>query len=311
MGHSVYANGMEISAKSSEGKSIACFPDVCFTPPQAPPTPPGVPIPYPNTGMASDTTKGTRTVKIAGKEVMLKDKSHYKTSYGDEAGCTPKKGVITSKIKGKVYFTAWSMNVKFEALNVVRHMDLTTHNHGSNSNTAPWVHTASMTTAFQPGGKCENMEHLRLRPYKPACEDTPGGAQQTGHHLIPGRCLRETANYNHDHAPVICVSRGNQYQGSHQLCHEKFDPVELDHFEKNKPFTYATARKTAAESAGGAMNPPRELDDKEKACVEHQLDQYYTADKPGCTDSTVLRASAKPGKAVPAPTSPGAPAGAP
>ncbi|RON22545.1 hypothetical protein BK663_26065 [Pseudomonas lini] len=57
-------------------------------------------------------------------EVMLKNRSYVKTSYGDEAGCAPKKGVITSKIKGKVYFTSWSMDVKFEGENVVRHMDL-------------------------------------------------------------------------------------------------------------------------------------------------------------------------------------------
>ncbi len=37
--------------------AICAFPDVCFTPPQTPATPPGVPIPYPNTGMASDTTE--------------------------------------------------------------------------------------------------------------------------------------------------------------------------------------------------------------------------------------------------------------
>lgn len=148
MGNQVYANDREVSCKSAGGKSIACFPDVCFTPPQAPPTPPGVPIPYPNTGMASDTTNGTRTVKITGKEAMLKDKSYFKTSSGDEAGCAPKKGVVTSKIKGKVYFTSWSMNVKFESENVVRHMDLTTHNHASPpGNTMPWTYADRMASA--------------------------------------------------------------------------------------------------------------------------------------------------------------------
>ncbi|CAH0131634.1 MULTISPECIES: PAAR-like domain-containing protein [Pseudomonas] len=147
MANQVFANNMEISCKAADGKAIACFPDVCFTPPQAPPTPTGVPIPYPNTGMAKDTTKGSRTVKISGKEVMLKDKSYFKTSYGDEAGNAPKKGVISSKIKGKVYFTSWSMDVKYEGKNVVRHMDLTTHNHGSNSNTAPWTYADRMSFA--------------------------------------------------------------------------------------------------------------------------------------------------------------------
>ncbi len=147
MANQVYANNMEVSCKSAAGKSVACFPDVCFTPPQAPPTPMGVPIPYPNTGMSKDATNGTRTIKITGKEVMLKDKSYFKTSYGDEAGCAPKKGVVTSRNKGKVYFTAWSMNVKFEGLNVVRHMDLTTHNHASQpGNTPPWMYADEMAS---------------------------------------------------------------------------------------------------------------------------------------------------------------------
>src|SRR5881394_3532443 len=110
MSNEVYANGMEVSCKAAAGKSICAFPDVCFTPPMTPATPPGVPIPYPNTGMASDTTDGSKTVKISGQEVMLKNKSYYKTSMGDEAGSAPKKNLITSKIKGKVFFQAWSMD---------------------------------------------------------------------------------------------------------------------------------------------------------------------------------------------------------
>ena len=130
MGNSVYANGMEVSSKSMGGKSICEFPDVCFTPPQTPATPIGVPIPYPNTGLAGDTTEGSTTVKIGNQEVMLKDKSNFKTSTGDEAGAAPKKGLITSKTKGAVFFIAWSMNVMVEGENVVRNLDMTTHNHG-------------------------------------------------------------------------------------------------------------------------------------------------------------------------------------
>jgi hypothetical protein len=137
MANNVFANNREVSCKSGEGKSICAFPDTCFTPPENPATPPGVPIPYPNTGMDSDTTDGSKTVKITGKEVMLKNKSYYKTSYGDEAGCAAKKGVITSVHRGKVYFTSWSMDVKFEGENVVRHLDLTTHNHASQGPNSP------------------------------------------------------------------------------------------------------------------------------------------------------------------------------
>jgi hypothetical protein len=147
----VYANMMEVSCKAANGKSVCCFPDVCFTPPP----PSGVPVPYPNTGLASDCTDGSRTVKISNQEVMLKDKSYFKTSTGDEAGCAPKKGIVSGKIKGKVYFTVWSMDVLIEGENVVRNLDMTTHNQASvPSQTAPWPYVDEATT---PGiqNKCK------------------------------------------------------------------------------------------------------------------------------------------------------------
>jgi Domain of unknown function (DUF4150)/GHH signature containing HNH/Endo VII superfamily nuclease toxin 2 len=148
MANDVFANGREISCKSGSGKTICATPDVCFTPPENPATPPGVPVPYPNTGMASDTTSGSKKVKISGKEIMLKNKSYFKKSIGDEAGCAAKKGVVTSVNRGKVYFIAWSMDVKVESENAVRHLDMTTHNHASPlANSPPWSHidTANIT----------------------------------------------------------------------------------------------------------------------------------------------------------------------
>ena len=141
MANDVFANNMEISCRAASGKSICAFPDVCMTPPENPATPPGVPVPYPNTGMASDTTSGSSTVKISGQEVMLKNKSYFKRSTGDEAGCAAKKGVVTSVNMGKVYFTMWSMDVRVESENVVRNLDLTTHNHASQGpNTPPMAY---------------------------------------------------------------------------------------------------------------------------------------------------------------------------
>jgi len=151
MPSTVFANNMEVSCKAAAGKTICAMPDVCFTPPENPATPPGVPIPYPNTGMASDTTDGSKTVKIGDKEVGLKDKSCFKKSMGDEAGCAAKKGVITSKNMGKVYFNSWSMDVKIEGENAVRHFDLTTNNHASQTgDTPPWPYVDSMSVDDDP-----------------------------------------------------------------------------------------------------------------------------------------------------------------
>lgn len=156
MANQVFANAMEISCKSASGKSICASPDVCFTPPQTPATPPGVPIPYPNTGMSSDTSNGSTSVNISGKEIMLKNKSYFSKSTGDEAGCAPKKGLVTSKNTGKVYFNMWSMDVKVEGENVVRHLDITTHNHASMpGNSPPMPYTDEMATGAGPDAQAE------------------------------------------------------------------------------------------------------------------------------------------------------------
>lgn len=162
MSNQVYANMMEVSCKAANGKTVAATPDTCMTPPP----PPGVPVPYPNTGLASDCTEGSTTVQISGQEVMLKNKSYFKTSSGDEAGCAPKKGVMTGQIKGKCYFNSWSMDVLIEGENVVRHLDLTTHNHASFVGNSPaWPYVDE--TAMKEGGAC----HDDVEREKDACKD--------------------------------------------------------------------------------------------------------------------------------------------
>jgi len=217
MSNQVYANGMEVSCKQAAGKSICAFPDVCMTPPQTPATPPGVPIPYPNTGMASDTTDGSTSVQISGQEVLLKNKSCFKKSTGDEAGAAPMKGVMTHKNTGKVYFNAWSMDVKAEGENVVRHLDLTTHNHGSMpTNTPCWPYVDEMDVFLQigpcgtevtneraacngcapsgPGDPCKSEDCQKARkcmlaPFDGGKAGVPNAYKccegQTGHHIVP------------------------------------------------------------------------------------------------------------------------------
>lgn len=129
MGCKVYCNGSEIACKGGANKVIAEFPDVCLSPPSPPAGP--IPVPYPDTSFSKDMKSGSKTVKIKNKEVMLKDKSYYKSSpLGDEAA-TKSFGanVISHNITGKTHCVSWSMDVKIEGKNVDRHMDLTTSNH--------------------------------------------------------------------------------------------------------------------------------------------------------------------------------------
>jgi len=120
MGQTTSSNGRGIAHKGSGGKTIV-FPDVCKTPIG----PAVVPIPYPNIGMSSNTSKGPKSVKTDGKMPMYKT-AKYKTSTGDEPGVL--KGIISSKIKGECEFLMYSFDVKFEGKNVCRLGDPLWHN---------------------------------------------------------------------------------------------------------------------------------------------------------------------------------------
>ena len=120
MPSTTFANGRGIAHKKSGGMSIA-FPDVCKTP-----TPGGpVPIPYPNIGKSSDTTKGPKKVKSDAAMPASKG-AKYSMSAGDEAGSAG--GVASSKIKGECEFMMYSFDVKFEGKNVARMGDPLFHN---------------------------------------------------------------------------------------------------------------------------------------------------------------------------------------
>jgi Domain of unknown function (DUF4150) len=127
MSANVFANGREVSAKKDANMSNAAMPDVCLSPPSPPAGP--IPIPYPNFAKASDTSNGTRSVMVGGAEAGIKNDSNYKASNGNEAATKSLgMGVMSHQIQNTCYFAAWSFDVKFEGKNVVRHLDMTTHN---------------------------------------------------------------------------------------------------------------------------------------------------------------------------------------
>lgn len=227
MANDVFANGREISCKKADGKTICEFPDVCFTPPENPATPPGVPVPYPNTAFAKDTAEGSKTVKISGEEVMLKNKSYYKTSTGDEAGSAAKKGMITSTNKGKAYFISWSTDVKFEGENVVRHLDQTTNNHASpNANgSVPMINQDGTAPPVQ-------RQPCIVGTYDEIRNQCPEGHQ--AHHIVPdytartGTRVQGMAGQNRipnmpsfGGGPSICLEGHARTPGSaHNIAHQ-------------------------------------------------------------------------------------------
>ena len=121
MGQTTFVNSRGVAHKGSGGMSIV-FPDVCKTPSPAGP----IPIPYPNIGKSSDTSKGPKMVKTDGQMPMVKS-AQYMMSTGDEAGSAGG-GVVSNKIKGECEYILYSFDVKFEGKNVCRLGDPLFHN---------------------------------------------------------------------------------------------------------------------------------------------------------------------------------------
>ena len=180
----VFANGLEVACKAQANKVIAAFPDTCFTPPQTPATPPGVPIPYPSFGMDSDTDNGTSTVKIGGETITQKNKSYYSKTTGTEAGCAPKKNIITSVNTGKEYAHAWSNDVKADGEPVSRFSDISSNDHAS-----PVGGTPPFPKVGTPAGMVSDTLKCLIGSYDDIvakCNKQGGEA----HHIVPDKCYR-------------------------------------------------------------------------------------------------------------------------
>ena len=209
----VFANGLEISAKAQGCKVIAAFPDTCFTPPQTPATPPGVPLPYPDFGQDSDLTSGSGTVKIGGEEISQENSSKYSKCSGDEAGSAPKKGIVTSKNTGAVYAQKWSMDVKVEDKGVVRFSDIATSNHSSNPGDSP-----PMAIVGKPNPSMSDCAAIlakfgmKVHPYKDAHKEC--SSSQQSDHILQNACFQNSRggeaistvqDYKMNSAPCVCL----------------------------------------------------------------------------------------------------------
>jgi 5-methylcytosine-specific restriction endonuclease McrA len=145
---------------------------------------------------------------ISAAEVMLKGKSYFKKSAGDEAGCAPKKGFINGQNTGKVYFKAWSMDVLIEGENVVRHLDLTTHNHASDigNESSPWPQVERMV-----------MPKKRKKPCESNCPKKPSDARAKELRAKTPSASAQ-AKVNKGKKPLTCAT-----------CKKKFPSLAADH----------------------------------------------------------------------------------
>ncbi|WP_277958161.1 HET-C-related protein [Anaeromyxobacter oryzisoli] len=130
MATTVGVNARTVVHKDSGG-TVSFMPDVCLTPqPSGPP----VPIPYPNTAVATDADQGAKSVLCDGNPILVQG-STFKQSTGDEAGSNG--GVTSGKTKGAAEFLGYSFDVMVEGKGVARQNDLMLGNKGGAVNTPP------------------------------------------------------------------------------------------------------------------------------------------------------------------------------
>ena len=149
----VFAGGMGVIDKGSMGKSM-CFPDVCLTPSG----PTMVPMPYPNTAMASDLKGSSKTVFSGGNEIAKKS-SYIDKSSGDEAGKGG--GVVSHLTQGKACFVNGNMTVLTQGEATPTHGSMITHNHAAPQppgNTAPNSWMSKMDPAMQNNDSAKDEE---------------------------------------------------------------------------------------------------------------------------------------------------------
>ncbi len=228
MSKNVFANGMEISAKQDANQSVAAMPDTCLSPPSPPAGP--VPLPYPNTAEASDTTDGSKTVKIGGSEVGLKNSSSYKKSTGDEAATKSLgMGVVSHNIQGKMKHAAWSFDVKIEGANAIRHMDMTTHNHINTDNACPGIDLAS-EGRFSGDEECVQLEEDAMNSVEQdstARDENGRGVLADGVALVTARDSNGTYYKAAQPPDTMNANAANGYSGPHG---------QDDHPCKGKPY---------------------------------------------------------------------------
>ena len=296
MGDTVFVNGRSVFHKGSSGKSLAAFPDPCLCPPPPPAGP--VPTPLPNNAMASDITGGASSVLVEGNPAGHK-KAYISKSTGNEAAdpkASGQGGLVTHVVQGAAHFQSASMDVFFEGVEAVRHLDILTHNHANPGNTPP--HPMAAVAAFAETGSANCGPGCDLSTYKPnKCPSDPKtGKKKTPHHIVPKHCFKELRNaadgsavalkgwgsYKPDKAPCICVTGSDKAAVGpgggilqHGRIHARVDLAEAVASVKNKgTWTFAEAN-----SAGTAST--KEVVQKcDEACVKAVVEAAHGSPPP-------------------------------
>ncbi|NVJ00725.1 DUF4150 domain-containing protein [Myxococcus sp. AM009] len=187
----VYVNGMT-PVTTESGGTVVGFPDVCRVPSPGGP----LPVPLPNVAVSRDLENGSRTVRINGASVALRD-SYLGRSTGNEAG-TAGGGVTSGTTKGRAHPVSYSADVFIEGRPVVRNFDLFTLN---DHNTAPFPlmqpqgappeavreEEVAQREPEEPCGYCGEEAHAFDRKGRVGCN--LGNSAVLGRNMLEGREL--------------------------------------------------------------------------------------------------------------------------
>jgi hypothetical protein len=259
---------------------------------------------------------------------MLKNKSYFKKSTGDEAGSAPMKGVITAQNTGKVYFTMWSMDVKFEGENVVRNLDMTTHNHASfPGNSPPWAYMDA--AAMKPIADCVGMHDnaktacAGKRTKKAQCKDKAcreakrcllvtynqgkrkSNSSRTGcckgeqpHHLVEAHCFYEVGERGDFSSRFFKAPPGKRaYKDTESPCvcaagpRDKKEHGKYHAFQQKLEAAHHSQNKgwTYADARQAGVDAHSAINPQCNAdCTKAQLDAYHK-DRCGAEETTPLR----------------------
>jgi len=210
------------------------------------------------------------------------------------------------------------MDVKFEGENVVRHLDLTTHNHASDpGDTPPMTYMDKMKSgdaepcgnmpekmkeACAGGDPCESgckaARKCALAPHKPrsCCKN------EQAHHVIPVRCFLKpgerkktgplrgkgpwktwpgSEGYNPNEAPCICLEghAKGQGTGSHKIAHDHFDAAEDAHISPDGTAGSWSYAEACKAGADSIEKATKGKGDCSAKCIRAQLNAYHSSKK--------------------------------
>ncbi len=197
MGVTIHVNGKSNSLvhKGSMGIAKSTLPDFCKTPSPAGP----VPIPYPVIiSMSNSLAKGTKTVKVDGKQMAAVKGSEFSRCNGDEPGTAG--GVKSSTNMKEATWLLYSFDVKLDGKNACRLSDKMMMNHGNTVCLGGWLQ------AYVAANRNKSLDDAckALREY---IDDMIGEGRRgkRGEHY-PGRGLEERMNQNMG----IGLQKGNE-----------------------------------------------------------------------------------------------------